>query len=271
MAGLIAAHGKTDGDGVLGIAPDAKILPVRDSHPGQVGSSNVVANGITWAAANGAKVINVSSANAPSIALADASKAAVADDVVVVAGAGNKPEYLQFGYPAATPGVLAVGSSDRNNKHAPFSFTGKAVQLCAPGVGIVSTRLNDGYSVSDGTSSSTAIVSGAAALVRAKFPDLSAQEVIERLTSTATDIGPPGRDEECGFGVLNIVKALTATGQGSESVSPAPDATPASEGGQAAPDAPPGVPVAALVGGGVVVLGGLVALLAVFLRRRRHR
>ena len=57
---------------------------------------------------------------------------------------------------------------------------------------------------------STAIVAGAAALIRSRYPDLSAQEVIHRLTATATDKGPPGRDPEYGYGVLNLVAALTA-------------------------------------------------------------
>jgi subtilisin family serine protease len=63
--------------------------------------------------------------------------------------------------------------------------------------------------MSKGTSDATAIVSGAAALVRARFPELSAPEVIRRLTSTADDAGPPGRDVEYGYGILNIVRALT--------------------------------------------------------------
>ena len=210
MAGLIAAHGGPNGSGVLGIAPAAKILPVRRSNGTRTGNGLTVAAGIKWASENGAKVINVSSSSGPSLALQDAIATAAANDALVVAGSGNKPDFLMFGYPAAMPGVLAVGSTDRSNKHADFSITGEQIQLCAPGVDIVSMRLKGKYSISDGTSSSTAIVSGAAALVRAKFPDLTAQQVIHRLTATATDIGPPGRDEECGFGLLNIVGALTA-------------------------------------------------------------
>jgi subtilisin family serine protease len=82
--------------------------------------------------------------------------------------------------------------------------------LTAPGTRIVSTDGVGGYRIADGTSDSTAIVAGAAALIRSKYPNLSAKEVVHRLTATATDKGPPGRDPQYGFGVLNLVAALTA-------------------------------------------------------------
>ena len=123
------------------------------------------------------------------------------------------------------------------------------------------------YVVSRGTSDSTAVVSGAAALVRSKFPDLTAPQVIDRLTSTATDIGPPGRDEECGFGLLNIVKALTADLPSAGGSSPPADSAPT-----AAAPAPDGEShtaaiVAWTVGGVVVLLGALISVLLV--RRRK--
>lgn len=210
MAGLIAGHGRSNESGVLGIAPSARILPVKDANAEDSGGSLTIADGISWAASHHVGVINVSSATGPSLRLDDAVDAARKADVVIVAGSGNRPRALQFGYPAAIPGVLAVGAVDRRGQHAAISMTGPAVQLCAPGVDIVSTEPPNKYVSFDGTSPATAIVSGAAALVRAKFPHLSAAEVIHRLTATATDIGKPGRDDECGYGVLNIVKALTA-------------------------------------------------------------
>jgi type VII secretion-associated serine protease mycosin len=273
VAGLIAAHGK-NGDGVLGIAPAAKILPVRESSRNDNGGSASVAAGIEWAARNGADVINVSSANAPSVALNNAIATAAAQDVVVVAGSGNKPEFLQFGYPAAMEGVLAVGATDRHGEHAEFSVTGKPLQICAPGVDILSTRSNGKYTVSWGTSSSTAIASGAAALVRAKYPNLSAREVIHRLTATATDIGKPGRDDECGYGILNIVKALTAevppltASTASTSAPSPPTSTPA-----AAPETKPSSnntsTIAAATTAAIVLLAALTTLL--LRRRRRNR
>jgi subtilisin family serine protease len=248
-------------------------LPVKVSNATQNGTSVTIAAGIEWAATNGAKVINVSSATGPSLALKDATQVASANDAVLVAGAGNKPDFLQFGYPAAMEGVLAVGSTDRTGKHAGFSITGQQIDLCAPGVDIGSTRPKGKYSVSRGTSSSTAIVSGAAALVRSKFPNLSAQEVIQRLTSTATDIGPPGRDDQCGYGLLNIVAALTAPAP--SSAAPTPD-TPAPTTTEAPPPTPtperePASDNTPLIAGGIVAaLAAAGALAFVVTRRRRN-
>jgi len=210
MAGLIAGHGNSSNSGFLGIAPGAKILPVRIANAVNNGGSLKLGDGIEWAVKHGAKVVNVSASVAPTFNLQDGIAAADSADAVVVASNGNRSQDPSLAFPAAIPGVLAVGAIDRSAKHASFSVTGPATQICAPGVDILAPEPKDKYAKIDGTSPATAIVSGAAALVRAKFPQLSAQEVIHRLTATATDIGKPGRDDECGFGVLNIVKALTA-------------------------------------------------------------
>jgi type VII secretion-associated serine protease mycosin len=281
MAGLIAGHGHGTNDGVMGIAPAAKILPIKSLDA--EGRGQGVEEGIKWAAEAGADVINVSSATGASRPLTDAISTAVRADSVVIAGTGNKSTSPRFGYPAAIPGVLAVGAIGRNGEHADFSITGPKVEICAPGVDIVSTDLNNKYSKSQGTSSATAIVSGAAALVRAKFPDLSAPEVIHRLTATADDNGPPGRDDQCGYGVLNIVKALTADVPPLNSSGPSGSAAPptaapsvgaaTSEGGGASSNGPSpepagsNLPLVAGIGAAVVAVGTVLA----FLVRRRRR
>jgi type VII secretion-associated serine protease mycosin len=281
MAGLIAGYGKNAKDGVLGIAPASKILPVKIANPTDNGGTLALGDGIKWAAENGARVINVSAATGPSSSLREGVAAANAADALVVAGTGNSPEMYTFGYPAAMPGVLAVGATDRAGKHAGFSITGPATQICAPGVDIIATEPNNKYVKIEGTSPATAIVSGAAALVRAKFPQLSASEVIHRLTATATDIGKPGRDDECGYGVLNIVKALTAdvpplensaTTPPSASASPAatsPDPAATTPTAEASETTPTSKATVLVVLGVIVVLlaGGLFAFLAV--RRRK--
>src|SRR5262249_17027025 len=134
---------------------------------------------------------------------------AIAHDIVVVAGGGKRPS-TTVQYPAAYPGVLAVAGVDEHGDHGIFSLTGPGVMLAAPGADILTTGLNHGYGYATGTSDSTAIVAGAAALVRSKFPKLSAVEVIHRLTATAIDKGPPGRDNLYGYGIVNLVGALTA-------------------------------------------------------------
>ena len=138
--------------------------------------------------------------------------AAQAADIVVVAGSGNRGKTDGRPNPGAYDGVLTVGSVDRDNAVTDFSVTGPQVHLVAPGVDITSPykEADGGYFTGYGTSQSTAIVSGAVALVRAKFPQLSAAEVIHRLEATAIDKEAPGRDDQYGYGVLNIMGALTA-------------------------------------------------------------
>ncbi|MEV6602438.1 type VII secretion-associated serine protease mycosin [Actinoplanes sp. NPDC051346] len=207
MAGLIAAHGHGQ-DGALGIAPGAKILPIRAKF-GKIGSSPNVAKGIGLAVDRGAKVISISSVTGTFTALKQAIQDAVARDVVVVAAVGNRPGSVAVGYPARYPGVLAVGATGRDGSLAKVSVTGPEVMLTAPGVDIVSTDSTGDYRIATGTSDSTAIVAGAAALIRSRYPDATAAEVIHRLTATATDKGPPGRDPQYGYGALNLVSALT--------------------------------------------------------------
>jgi type VII secretion-associated serine protease mycosin len=210
MAGLIAGHGHGSDNGALGIAPEAKILPIRDTQPSGSGGSVVVARAIDWAVGHGARVISVSQSTAGTPDLRASIDRARRADVVVVAGVGNAPSEVFVTFPAAIEGVVAVGATDRSGNHASVSVTGKQVVLSAPGVDITSTSNTGGYRTGTGTSDATAIVAGAAALVRAKFPNLSADEVVHRLTATATDKGAPGRDDEYGYGVLNLVAALTA-------------------------------------------------------------
>lgn len=278
MASLIAAHGQGS-SGVVGLAPAAKILPVTVADQEGKGGGLDISEAIDWSTTHGADVINISLATAPSNALESAVTTTISDDVLIVAGTGNKRQNVVAAYPAAMPGVLAVGASDRAAKHADLSVQSSNVQICAPGIGIESADKDSGYWNGDGTSQATAIASGAAALVRAKFPDLSAPEVIHRLTATATDVGPPGRDDECGYGVLNIVKALTAdvppleggTNSGIPTAPTGASSVPRKYPTDAAPEGDDGkVNVAALVGGGVgvVLLAGLVVVLAVRRRRR---
>ncbi|MGV9804171.1 S8 family serine peptidase [Micromonospora chersina] len=210
MAGLIAAHGQRDGTGALGIAPRAKVLPIQSSGDENVGTADDLAAGIEFAITHGADVICISSSGGSSPALIRAVKAAISADVVLVAAAGNSPEDAYVGYPARETDVIAVGGIDRSGEHAAVSVSGPEVDVVAPAVDIYSTSYGGKYSKGTGTSGATAIVAGAAALIRSKYPDLPAQEVAHRLTATAIDKGPPGRDDEYGYGVIDLVAALTA-------------------------------------------------------------
>jgi type VII secretion-associated serine protease mycosin len=206
MAGLIVAHGQS-----RGIAPAAKILPVRAFSADTSISEPQIPAGINWAIDHGASIINISASGGPDrAALREAIDRALANNIVVVAAVGNTPTDKAVDYPAAYPGVVAVAGVDREGNHAATSVTGPAVVIAAPAVDIYSTSINGGYRTGVGTSDATAIVSGVVALIRSKYPNLSARDVIHRLVATADDRGPPGRDDQYGYGIVDPVKALTA-------------------------------------------------------------
>ncbi|MEU1808623.1 S8 family serine peptidase [Micromonospora aurantiaca (nom. illeg.)] len=208
MAGLIAATGREGS--AQGIAPRSKVLPVVVTPPDGRGDPDVLAEGINFAASQGAKVISISSVGGASPNLVRAIRTAIAADITIVAAAGNRPEDAFVGYPAVEESVIAVGGIDRAGNHAAISVAGPGIDVVAPAVDIYSTGLNGSYRVGTGTSDATAIVAGAAALIRSKYPNLPAQEVAHRLTATAVDKGPPGRDDQYGYGVIDLVAALTA-------------------------------------------------------------
>ncbi|MEV4479349.1 S8 family serine peptidase [Micromonospora coxensis] len=230
MAGIIAAHGRSGEIGALGIAPESKVLPIYDTPRNGLGEPSDLAKSIEYAVRNGADVISVSVASSATVEMQRAIAMALAADVVVVAGAGNAPRERQVAYPASADGVIAVGGIDRTGRHATVSVTGAEIDVTAPATDIYCTGLNGRYRVSTGTSDATAIVAGAAALIRSKYPHLPAQEVAHRLTATAVDKGPPGRDDEYGYGVIDLVAALTADvpplGFESSTVTPPPDGAP---------------------------------------------
>ncbi|PTA45767.1 S8 family serine peptidase [Micromonospora sp. RP3T] len=210
MAGLIAAHGQRNGQGALGIAPKAKILPIFDTPSDGLGQPDNLAASIEYAITRHADVISISAASTPTARLQAAVTAAIKANIVVVAAVGNAPRENVVSYPAAELGVVAVGGIDREGNHAAFSVPGNGVAVVAPAVDIYTTGIANRYRRSSGTSDAAAIVAGAAALIRSKYPHLPAEEVAHRLTATAVDKGPPGRDDQYGYGVIDLVAALTA-------------------------------------------------------------
>ncbi|NLU79318.1 type VII secretion-associated serine protease mycosin [Micromonospora sp. HNM0581] len=210
MAGLIAAHGKGTDTGALGVAPEAKILPLFCMPAHGTGKPDALADAIDFAVDSGVDVISISSVGGTSPKLFQALTAAIAADIVVVAGVGNKPNNSRVGYPALHPGVIAVAGIDHNGRHDSISVAGPEITVAAPATNLYSTSYDGRYSRGTGTSGAAAIVAGAAALIRAKYPYLPADEVAHRLTATAIDKGPPGRDDQYGYGVIDLVAALTA-------------------------------------------------------------
>ncbi|MFF0313589.1 S8 family serine peptidase [Micromonospora sp. NPDC005252] len=270
MAGLIAAHGRGGDSGALGIAPASHILPIRIQVLDEQGDSDNLASAIEYASTRGADIISVASVSGPSPNLQRAVEAATRADILIVAAAGNRPRDHHVSFPASYPGVIAVGGIDRGGNHAEISVTGPEIDVVAPAVDIYSTSINGKYRKGTGTSDATAIVAGAAALIRSKYPYLPAQEVAHRLTATAIDKGPPGRDDEYGYGVIDLVAALTADVPplGFESVS-----APAATGSTAAVGDRPGEGGDGATTRGLATLAVIVAVgvgWALVARRRRR-
>ncbi|MFG2771148.1 type VII secretion-associated serine protease mycosin [Streptomyces sp. NPDC048350] len=213
VAGIIAARPRS-GTGFVGLAPEATIIPIRQNDEKNSGKSDTMAQAIDHAVAKGAHVINISQDTTQALsqdsAMGKAVARALAQDVVVVASAGNDgmDGKLKNTYPAAFPGVLAVASSDRNNERAEFSQSGTFVGVAAPGVDMVSTVPGGGQCVDNGTSFSAPYVSGVAALLRAKHPQWSPAQIVARIEQTAVR-SVNGRDNHVGWGVVDPVRALS--------------------------------------------------------------
>ncbi|WP_410814670.1 type VII secretion-associated serine protease mycosin [Micromonospora sp. 067-2] len=214
VAGLIAGR-RDDKRGVVGLAPDARILPVRVlDDENRYDDALIVARGVRWAVDHGARVINLSlGGSGDSPALAAALDYAFARDVVVVACTGNlaTSSSSKVWYPAREPGVIAVAGLERSSDNLwSGSITGRATVLAAPATGLVGAKPPTGYWRVQGTSFAAPLVTATAALVRSRYPTMPAGEVVNRLLATARDLGPTGRDDRFGYGMVDPVAALTA-------------------------------------------------------------
>ncbi|MEV4425160.1 type VII secretion-associated serine protease mycosin [Streptomyces sp. R-07] len=226
MAGLIAGTGQRDGgNGAFGLAPAAKILPVRVPGGSGRGISQAAADAefnkvapqaIRYAADSGAKVINISMAvGAGSPQLTDAVSYALDKGALVFAGVGNDAEKgNHLMYPAATPGVVGVGAIDKKLTRVPVSQYGPQVDLAAPGKDTVAAcGGGTGICKSTGTSDSTALASAAAALIWSKHPDWTNNQVLKVMLNTiAAPTEGPTRNDYIGFGAIRPLRALKTPG-----------------------------------------------------------
>ena len=213
ISGIIA--GVTNNSlGIAGISAGARIMPVKVLDDVGLGEDANIAEGLIWAADNGARVVNMSlSGPAQSKTLADAIKYAHDKGVIVVAATGNDG-VADPNYPAAYDGVVGVGATDSKDVWMHQSNFGPYVDVVAPGVSILSTspktKSYDGsaYEALTGTSMATGFVSGLAALILSENPSLSSDRVEGILYVTADDFGTPGWDRYFGHGRIDASRAV---------------------------------------------------------------
>jgi thermitase len=216
VAGIAAAI-TDNGIGMAGIAPDAKIMPLRVPTSGDEGSANIaqailsISQAIRYAASNGAEVVNLSlvsdlAANTGFDQITNACREALASGVLCVAGSGNdgraKPSRLEHEFPG-----IVVGATDKKDEVAEFSQNADTQwAVVAPGVGIHSTWLDSSYRPQQGTSMATPHVSGVAALLFGQ--GLGVQQVIDRIVTTARPLNDGGGMS--GAGLVNAAAAVGA-------------------------------------------------------------
>jgi subtilisin family serine protease len=220
-AGIIAA--RSDASGIRGICDGCRLLILKAITNDGYGSDLTVARAIAIAIERGAQVINLSIGGpSDTAAIRNAIADAVAADIVVVAAAGNNTGApLQRSYPAAYPGVIAVSAVDQSNQLAAFARADASIDLVAPGVDIFNIDTSAaGMGSADGTSTAAPQVSAAAALLRAHYPSASAATIRSALLQSATDLGPLGRDDAYGYGLLHIPRALAVLKQAQTQIPP---------------------------------------------------
>jgi len=310
VASLLAGHGHGGGggtDGITGVAPGARILAVQVTleYNDPLNSDTAItrrlpaaiAAGIRYAVARGASVIalpldpgTLGPASAGDPAAAGGSPAeraavsyALAHGVVLIAPAGdNGAGTGTVNYPAAYPGVLAVGATTRDGRLAPFTSRRSYVALTAPGSGMTVADPDGGYATLASTDMSAALTAGVAALIRSRFPLLTVAEVAGALERGAR---PPGMHPAPGSGrgaldaagalaaAATIAAARAATATTPRPAAPAPAPRPSAHH-TAARQAGPGNLAGSVLRDAVIAALALIAALACALaltasRRRR--
>jgi type VII secretion-associated serine protease mycosin len=266
IAAIIAGTGKGDGGkGMTGLAPMAKILPIRISLDSAI-EPIALAQGIRYAVDHHARIINISNGSPdPYPTLQAAITYALDHNTVVIAAAGNNgrrgnpPEY-----PACFPGVVNVTGIDSGGIAWPQSESGPTTTLAAPAVNIYSTADNGHYLAGNGTSYAAPYVAATAALIWSAHPHATAGQIVRQLITTATPAGARPHDDHYGYGMLDPLRTLTTpltTNTGNPLSQPPPSTANA---------ASTGLPTALIAAvAAAVVLAG-VGLVLALRRRSRH-
>ncbi len=213
VAGIAAAAANDNPAGLVGICPGCRLMAVKVLSANGSGTLDAVANGITYAADNGAKVINMSLGGpAGSATLESAVNYAWNRGLVLVAGAGNDGAGNPF-YPAAYANVMAIASTGSSDYRSCFSNFADYMSVAAPGEFIYSATLvdangQDTYGTFSGTSMATPHAAGLAGLLFSQNPSRTSVEVRSLMEATAEDLGSSGRDAYFGFGRINAYRAV---------------------------------------------------------------
>jgi subtilisin family serine protease len=239
MASIIGGRGNGYDDGIIGVAPESKILSIRvipdmndpgyktydAEREGQI--QDELAEGIREAVRDHAQVISMSIGySAPSGTVRAALQYAYDHGIVLVASAGNSGDndeqhtrsgghgYAPVSFPAEYPGVLSVGAVNVHRQPTSFSSGNLSVKVAAPGEGVPAQGRNGEYYTVNGTSPACALVAGVAALIKSKYPSISPAKVMEALTTTAKQpLSGGAYNVLTGFGIVDADAALIEAGK----------------------------------------------------------
>lgn len=218
VSGTISPN-TNNGTGVAGVSWATPILPVRVLDASGSGTYSAISNGITYAADRGARILNLSlGGTSSSTTLQSAVNYAWNKGCVVIAAAGNNGNSTPC-YPAACTNVVAVSATDSNDVRPSWSNFGSYVDLAAPGVSITTTYTSNSYVSISGTSFSSPITAGVAALMASVNPALTNANLVSLLVSSTDDIGTAGYDVYYGSGRVNASRAVAAA---AASITPEP-------------------------------------------------
>lgn len=208
VAGIIGAS--NNDKGVIGVSPAVSLYAIKVLNQHGSGTLTTLLKGIEWGIQNKMDILNISISagqHTPRM-ITEAIKSAVRNGILVVASAGNNGRPQGGGdtveVPARIKETMAVAALTRRNKRAAFSATGPALDIAAPGVNILSTYKDSQYAVLSGTSMAAPHVSGAVAIFKRKYPQLSPLRLSRLLMEKAIDLPPRGKDRLTGAGLVQV-------------------------------------------------------------------
>ncbi|MCX2972729.1 peptidase S8 [Halieaceae bacterium IMCC8485] len=201
IASIIAANDA----GYQGLLPNAQLYAAavfeQDAERGEIASTVSLLRALDWLMSAEVDVVNISLAGPPNRLLEAALQRAAEREVLVMAAAGNGGPIAKPMYPAAYNSVVAVTAVDEGHQVFRLANRGDYLDIAAPGVGLLHAKAGGGYVASSGTSFAVPFAVTAAANLMSQHPE---KDVMTSLYQSAEDLGPPGRDEIYGYGLLRF-------------------------------------------------------------------